>query len=328
MKSTRSPSWINSLRGAGTSLLGAGALRVPPHVFEVSESVLRYARFERSQGVLETTGYQEIALPRDLFHEGPMGGPIRETETFGRLLDELLSSCGAGVEHASVVLPDRWLRTILIDMEGADAIRSQDEFLRWRLKKMVPFRVEDLRIRGVSDGIGREETAKKTLVGFAVDQLLGDLEGAFSERGVRVGLITNRSLPMAGAVTAMPELRCVAMLTEDGYSLVFILAGRVALIRYKSLDPIRLGNGVEAAVRRDLRITRGYLQNELPAHGLSRGLVCGPEGSEEKWSALLEECLGVPSIKLGDGDLRPAMSSGKPWHVLAPLLGVAETEVA
>ena len=105
-----------------------------------------------------------------------------------------------------------------------------------------------------------------------------------------------------------------------------MLSGRVVLVRYKALDPQRLGNGLEAAVRRDLSITKGYLENELPEHALARALVCGPQGAE-LWAELLEECLGVPSAKLGETDLRPALPSGRPWHVMAPLLGAAETEV-
>ena len=207
MKSTKSPSWTSRL-------LGSGAVQLPPHVFEISESALRYASFDRAQGVVETSGYQEVALTKDLFHEGPLGGSLREAESFSRLLDELLEAAGDKVERASLLLPDRWLRTTLMEMEGADAVGSLDEFLRWRLKKMVPFRVEDLRIRAVSDTAGGEGASERLLVGFAVEQLLADLERVFGEHGIRLGLITNRTLPMASALSSLAELRCVVMLAE------------------------------------------------------------------------------------------------------------------
>ena len=121
---------------------------------------------------------------------------------------------------------------------------------------------------------------------------------------------------------------CIAVLDRGGYSLVFVESGRVALVRYKTLDPARVGNGLETVVRRDLRITRGYLEEEFPDQPLSRSLVCGPPESDEVWTALLEDCLGVPSVRLGPADLRPASSNGQPWHVMAPLLGAAGVELS
>ena len=297
---------------------------VPPHVFEVAERSLRYARFEPLAGSLENTGFEEVSLPEELFQEGPLGGPIRDREAFDRALDELLSLAATEIGGGSLLLPDRWLRTIQIDAEGAGEVSSEHEFLQWRLKKLVPFRVEDLRVRCLPEGVGRGD---KLLVGFAVNQLLSELEEAFEERGIRLGLITNRSLPMAGALNRLAELRCIAVLDRGGYSLVFVESGRVVLVRYKALDPLRVDNGLETVVRRDLRITRSYLEEEFPYQPLSRSLVCGPPESDAIWTALLENGLGVPSGRLGPADLRPASSTGQPWHVMAPLLGAAGVEL-
>ena len=299
---------------------------VPPHVFEVSERFLRYAKFEAGEGSLDNSHFEEVALPEELFQEGPLGGPVRDREAFDRALDELLSLAATDIDRGSLLLPDRWLRTILIDAEGTGEVSSEQEFLQWRLKKLVPFPVEDLRVRCLPEGVPRDRP--KILVGFAVDQLLSELEEAFAERGIRLGLITNRSLPMAGALNRLAELRCIAVLDRGGYSLVFVESGRVALVRYKALDPLRVDNGLEAVVHRDLRITRSYLEEEFPDQPLSRSLVCGPAESEEVWTALLEEGLGVPSLRLGPADLRPASSMGQPWHVMAPLLGAASVELS
>ena len=41
---------------------------VPPHVFEVSERFLRYAKFEAGEGSLDNSYFEEVALPEELFH--------------------------------------------------------------------------------------------------------------------------------------------------------------------------------------------------------------------------------------------------------------------
>ena len=317
MKSTKSHSWTRAL-------LGAGAVTVPPHVFELSETKLRYARFESQKGVLEGRLFRQVDLPEEIFQSGALGGPLRDKEAFERSLTGLLENLDVTVDRASLVLPDRWLRTVVVDM-GETPWRSDDEVLRWRLKKLVPFRVEDLRLRAVeANGSGDS----RVLVGFAIEQLLAEIESIFRSCGIRIGQVTNRSLGTASAMSDAPELRSIAVLDEDCYSLVFVVSRRAVILRYKAFNPKDLGEGLEAVVRQDLRITRGFLREELPEHPLSRALLCGPPVSEATWLPLLEECLGAPSQLLSQEDLRPtSLPMAEPWHLMAPLLGAAGMEV-
>ena len=160
---------------------------MPPHVFEVSGRLLRLARFERRDGTLEAVGFEEVELAEEVFQEGALGGPLRDREAFEHALGVLLQGAGSSIEGASLLLPDRWLRTIPLDSSGADRVGSKEEFLRWRLKQLVPFRVEDLRVRGIADSFGRGNAGTRVMVGFAVEQLLFELETAFAAHGIRIG---------------------------------------------------------------------------------------------------------------------------------------------
>ncbi len=317
MKSTKLRSWTEAL-------LGAGAVNAPPHVFELSETALRYARFESQKGSLAGRFFRQVELPEEIFQSGALGGPLRDAEAFERSLGELLANLDVTVDRASLLLPDKWLRTVVVDM-GETPWRSDEEVLRWRLKKHVPFRVEDLRLQAVEvngSGDGR------VLVGFAIEQLVAGVESAFRKCGIRIGQVTNRSLATTSAISDVPELRSIVVLDDHCYSLVFAVARRAVMLRYKALDPKDLGDGLEAVVRQDLRITRGFIRQELPDQTLSRTLFCGPPSSEEAWLPLLEECLGAPTVRLGEEDLRPtSLPMAEPWHVMAPLLGAAGMEV-
>ncbi len=310
------------------AILGTGSVPVPPHVFEVSQTTLRYARFEQENRSLEGRFFCQVELPEDLFQSGALGGPLRHVEAFENALRDLLSELEPTVEKASLLLPDSWLRTVVIEV--GDAPRGKlEEILRWKLKKLVPYRVDGLRVRGVEVDDEDKKAPSRMLVGFAIEQLVAELENAFQRCGVRIGMVTNRSLAVASALNGEETLRSVVLLGVDGYSLIFVAAKRALMLRHKALDLIHMDAGREALVRRDLRITRGYLEREFPLLQLERNLLCGPPEAHETWMPMIEECLGAPSVKLNEDDLRPtAASLEEPWHVMAPLLGAAGMEVS
>ena len=250
-----------------------------------------------------------------------MGGPVRDREVFDHLLATLLEGCGSDLLEASMVLPDSWLRTVPIE---ADCSAEDDEdVLRWRLKKLVPFNVEALRVRAIEGPDGT------VLLGFVVDRMVSDLEEAFAARGIRLGFIANRSLCIAAALQPRDELQGVLLLADDGYSLVVARPPETVLMRYKNLDPFDLDEGLQSLVRRDLVGTRSLLERDPQADRLARCLVCGPDDSSELWLALVEESLEAPTQPLTVADLRAYDGdAGQPWHVLAPMLGLAATEVA
>jgi len=310
------------------AILGTGSVMVPPHVFEVSQTTLRYARFEHQKSSLEGRFFRQVELPEDVFQSGALGGPLRHVEVFENALRDLLSELDPRVEKASLLMPDSWLRTVVIEVEETPRGKLE-EILRWKLKKLVPYRVEGLRVRGVEADDEDKKAPTKMLVAFAIEQLVAELENAFRRCGVRVGMVTNRSLAMASALNGEDELRSVILLEADGYSLIFVAANRALMLRHKALEPTHMDAGRESLVRQDLRVTRGFLEREFPLLPLARSLVCGPSATCETWMPMIQECLGAPSVLLNEADLRPtAMSLAEPWHVMAPLLGAAGMEVS
>src|SRR5262245_5951723 len=134
-------------RGLLARLLGTLAVPVPPHVFEVDATVLRYAAFAQSRGRLELERFAAADLPAEPFQPGPLGGPLRGRESFDRALDEILGGGEKKPIEASLVLPDRWLRLLFTELEPELGLRPDDEVLRFKLKRLVPFRVDELRLR-------------------------------------------------------------------------------------------------------------------------------------------------------------------------------------
>lgn len=307
---------------------------VPPHVFALDGEGLRYGQFTRDRHGLRLRVFRETALPRDPFQHGPLGGPPRDPASFRELVSGLVRSIPGDVRDASLVLPDSWLRVTFTESgdlpKTADAV---DEVLRWKLRRLVPFRVDDLRIGAteVSPVPGQEEP-RRLLLGFAVEQLLSQVEDAFAAAGVRLGQVTNTSLSVLAAVTPAPAgaFAALVLVGDEGYTLIFARGSEPVLHRYKGFT----GNLPESArasfVGRDLRLTRNFLDEHFPGSSLGRVLLLAAPDLEPVWLDRLSEGLGITAAPLDGRHLPPlrAEEAGVPaWRALAPMLGAACQEV-
>jgi hypothetical protein len=308
---------------------------VPPHVFALDEQRLRYGQFARDRHGFRLRGYREAALPRDPFQHGPLGGPPRDPAALRELVAGLVAGVPGGVRDASLVLPDAWLRITFT--ESGDLPRTADaldEVLRWKLRRLVPFRVDDLRIGAteVSPVPGQEEP-RRLLLGFAVDQLLAQVEEAFAAAGVRIGQISNTSLSLLAAVAPVPadSFAALVVVGGEGYTLIFARRDEPVLHRYKGFA----GGLPEAArasfVGRDLKLTRNFLDEHFPGAAFGPVLLLAEPALEPAWLDRLEDGLGAPAAPLDGRHLPPlrAEEAAVPaWRDLAPMLGAARQEVA
>lgn len=360
MRSIKLPSWIERL-------LGVDPRPVPSHVFAIEDGRMTYADFERRQGLrsgsaLMLRHHASIELPEDLFQRGLLGGPVSDEAMFEDALEQLLASAdlatgggrGAGGQggsgkksgrpaEACLVVPDAWLRLAFSEIgELPRAAGEREQVLRWKLKRLVPFRVDELRVQGVEvvplSGQPASEP-RRLLLGFALERLMSQLEDLFGRAGVRLGWISNHSLSLLGALdlaadnggmTSGAELVAVARVREDGYSLLFTLGGDPVLQRYKAAAGATPEDAAARLVRRDLRLTRSFLEEKLPGHVLDHTLFVGPPHLENAWMQWLEDGLGAPVARVDEqrvADIDFAVAA-PPWSQLAPLVGAVRQEVA
>jgi hypothetical protein len=310
-------------------LLGTVPVPVAPHAFEVDANVLRYAAFSRRAGRLELERFAAADLPAETFQPGPLGGPLRGRESFDRALDAVLGGEKKPVE-GSLVLPDRWLRLLFTELEPELGLRPDDEVLRFKLKRLVPFRVDELRLRASVMPSFPGQEGWRLLYAFGVEQQLRDLETAFAARGVRIGQIASRTLYLVSLLRATERPSALLVnLEDDGYSLGYVADGVPYVFRYRATSANLADPGQAAQVAQDLRIMLGFIAEHLPQHGIEEALVSGAPDAAGAWVELLRDRFELASRLLEARDLPVGLPRRDlPLHQAAPLVAAATREVA
>lgn len=279
--------------------------------------------------------YRRAALPRDAFQHGPLGGPPRDSMAFKALVADFVKSLPAAVREASLVLPDAWLRVTFAESgELPKAAAALDEVLRWKLRRQVPFRIDDLRIGAAEVApIPGQEEPRRLLIGFAVEALLAQIEDAFAAAGVRLGQVANASLSLLPALqeTAASGFTASVLVEDEGYTLIFARAGEALLHRYKGLANTLPEEAQPAFIARDLRLTRNFLDENFPGSRFERVFLLAPPEAEPSWIDRLREGLSDSATPL-DARFIPGLRTDEPglppWRELAPMIGAALREVA
>ncbi|HET9767380.1 MAG TPA: hypothetical protein VFS60_11070 [Thermoanaerobaculia bacterium] len=323
----------------GKRLIGLGAVAAPPHVFALDAGTLRYGRFVEAGGGWELRELRRVELPAESFQAGVLGGPLREPAVFGERLAQLVGGLSAPVREASLVLPDAWLRLTFVESgELPRAAEARDEVVRWKVKRLLPFRVEELRLSASEVApLPQQGEPKRLLIAYALEALLAQLEEAFAKAGVWLGRITSESLallPAVGEALTEAPLGALAVVRGGGYTLLFTRRGEPVLYRFKSRDePASAASAptsFPSTVERDLRLTRAFVAEQLPDLEISRVVVAGEAGRDETraWQEWLAAGLGRAGEPLESLRLPLASAERVGWMEVAPMLGAAREQVS
>lgn len=313
--------------------MGLDAVPVPPNVFALDERRLRYARFGNLGERFHLEDYHEVSLGHELFAPGPLGGPMHDAERFRSVLAGLQALIPESETEASLVLPDSWLRLALVD--GDELPRgdgNREEVLRWKLQRIVPFRVEELRIRGIDVGAGaRAEGQQRVLLGFALESLLRQLEGVFTGRGVHLGFISNESLALlSGVQEALRDvaLGAVVNISASGYALTVIVRDEPILHRFKALPQLSGDDPPSGLIEKDLELTALYVRERVADATVGRILLVGPNQLEARWIEWLERAFALPVFAIRPENVPLTVADDElPLHDILAMLGAARQEI-
>jgi len=327
VKSIRLPSWTERL-------LGSASVAAPPDVFALDGRELRYARLDPGPQGYVLEGYRWQELPPESFQDGTLGGTLRSPGDFQALLGEFISRSSEPIKQASLVLPDDWLRLTFAEItELPRKVREVEDVLRWKLKRLVPFNVDELRVSAteVSPVPGQDEP-RRLLLGIGLENQLAQIEASFAAAGVQIGTITNTTLALLSSLEEAVERQdLAALISTDGetYTLSYFHAGEPLIYRFKAFTKAMSAEVRELSVARDLRLTGRFVRDRFSELSLQRVFLAAAAEVEEDWRRLIQTELGLPAEPL-NLDLFPLVGAqvGASWLETAPLLGAARLEVA
>lgn len=307
---------------------------IPPVAveFDRDEMVLVRLRRRRGGATLESHGSREMpgreTAPSIL--RPNLGAPEEVT----RRVRELFEATGTRPGRISVILPDNLAKVALISLPERPPSRKQlDELVRFRIRRSVPFRLDDAAISyQILPGTDRDVPL---LVAIMLRSVVEQYEQVFETVGARPGLVDLSSLSLLNLCRREIDRgggdgRDVALLNcARGYfTLIIVRAGRIVFFRCKTVavpedDPA----APDSILARELTGSMSYYQEKLGGQGIGAILVRTVSAPFGPLAALLD--------RLGLGGARPldpgaALSLAKGLRLetavgqrIAPALGAA-----
>lgn len=326
MRSTGLPLWIERF-------LGLSPIPVPPDIFWITASELRVARFSRrSRKGLELLELYGTQLPAGTLEGGPLGGRVLEPRSLEQAIRSLLARVARPIKEASLVVPEAWVRQLLLEVENLPRTEpGRTEAIRFRLKKIVPYRLEELRI--VSRRVPRlpGDSVDTWLIGMGSEPLLAALENSFGAAQVRIGQLVGAGAAAAVALLGRALEPLVGMLWVEPDCLLLVVSrhGVPVLWRQKLFTADLDASLLESLLLQELCVTAGYLRARFPNESLAWVGLVAPAEVVPFWSGVLSSGLEVPVRTVQWSDLGfEATPYGLTAAGLAPMLGAALEEVA
>ncbi len=225
------------------------APQLPPVACEISDRHLALVRMNPGN-LHELERYILTPLPDQLVNPSLTVPMISSEEDFLEVLKKAFAQTDIKTNRISIALPDQAARISvqLLDNFAGNATEKA-ELLKWKLKKTLPFSVEETRLsyweRQSSDG----KILVLTVCSF--NPVVSQVEGLFERIGLRAGLITLSSLAALELFFRLEPIQLnqttlLLTLRQDNISVFVLEKGSVVLFRQNQLarQSWRAGEGV------------------------------------------------------------------------------------
>jgi hypothetical protein len=314
----------------------------PPVALELDRGELACVRVRRKGGkaALESHAVRTLrsrAVGASIFRPN-MGDP----EELASKIRELLEATGTKPGRVSLVLPDNLAKVSMVTLPERPASRKQlDEVLRFKLRRSVPFRLEDAVFSWqVIPDAARETTV---LVAVMLRSVVEQYESVVESLGAKPGLVdlctpALFNLCRGDMLAASADGQDVALFNgaRTYFSLFIVRQGKPVFFRCKTLlardDDETPAGFSHSALSRELVTSLSYYQEKLGGQGIGTTFVRTVSEPLARLTEILERsgfgrALPVDpaaALSLGEGlRLDPEMAQR-----IAPAVGAAAGRAA
>jgi len=178
---------------------------------EIESETLRLCRAEVARGRLHLHRRAEVNVPSGLIRPSQKDANVADIPALAELLREACKSAGCR-GWVQVALPDPVfsLRTLVSDELPAKREEAQ-QFLRWQMRELLPFPVEEGRLDFLPLGPGQDGRARAVCL-VARDRILDEYERALKEAALKPALLDARSITLAHAAAGTFQANTAGLL--------------------------------------------------------------------------------------------------------------------
>jgi hypothetical protein len=249
----------------------------PPDAFALTEKAATFARVWPGErpGITVLRSHE---YPVGSVVPGGHGSPIFSEAAFSGLVASARQAAGQKIRRACVTFPDSWARTLTLDFDVLPELRrDRTEMVNWKIKKLLPVRVEDLDI--TYSEIPKADGGSRLLVCAAPRESLRSIEEGFAACGIRVGSLTPATVALFNGLD--PRLSKAA---GGDYLLLHRSPGASCLLIARGGKPLFFRQKPESEGReedlQEIRLSLSYYSENLGGGNLSAFYVWDETGGE------------------------------------------------
>jgi type IV pilus assembly protein PilM len=259
----------------------------PDYLFEVTETGLAAVQ-RRNPASLRVTPFAERAI-----NVSPSEPNITRRDLVEASVPKPVNGNGRG--RAALVLPDYATRISVLDFEEMPADEQQRlALVRFRLRKTVPFSVDEAQVSAVVQPASAQRHKIEVLAAAIARPVLADYEDVLRAAGYQVGQVMPSSLAAVSLCTGSPgALTLFAKLSTNVLSILLIEDQQIRLVRCVDLSTEENDRTEQTTIITTLlQQTLAFAEDEL-VRPVQRLVLCGFGATTEEFGDQFEREFGL-----------------------------------
>lgn len=223
---------------------------LPPAVLALDEERITLGLLSRRRDTLLRV--ESVPVGGECFKPGPVGLLQVERGMLASALSTLVQRVVQLPSRGSLVVPTSWVRCLHVETGGLPRQRQEaEDVIRWRLKKLLPCRPEEVRLDFLPIG-----DDGRVLVTLALDRPLAVVEDTVAAAGMTLGRIEPTVLAISNLAQPAGGARLIVAAEPRSLGFAGIRDGAIVLLRQKSLpvDPQRAAGFVARELDQSLAL--------------------------------------------------------------------------
>jgi type IV pilus assembly protein PilM len=257
------------------------------------------------------------ALPAGVVKPGLAETNLTDQAIVVRALRKALDEVSAREKKLTLVVPDAAVRVLMLEFDSLPAkVQEAMPIVRFRLRKLMPFEVDDAAVSYQVMRVKKEQT--HALVTVMPGTVRAEYESAVRAAGYEPGVVLPSTL---AALAALTTSDAALVVNRNGLSLTTAITSGDELLLHRTLElPVNEELHHEELAQ-SVSVTRAYFEDTLNA--APEVLYCVGPGGAEEFLRVLGEAAEEDGLRMRDLVKTPAMvaSGTMPKGLAAGVVG-------